>query len=360
MSADAKSEQELRQSVRRLQDIVDNSAALVYVKDTDGRYLLINRHFEREFGFRREDVLGRTDFDLFPYEAALGYVTNDRRVRETRQALEVEEHAHGLEGRYLSIKFPMTDDAGRLYGVGGISTDITDRKRAEAAAQQAKEEAERANRAKSEFLSRMSHELRTPLNAILGFAQLLHGDDDGATDAATRRRRMCVEQILSAGDHLLGLVDKVLELTRLPAPRPAAFGPPLAPVAPGAARRTVLYIEENAVNSMIVAELVSRRADLAFEAAMTGAEGLRRAAELQPALILLDMQLPDIDGAEVFRRLAADARTRNIPCIALSANALPDDIEAARAAGMADYWTKPLDFRAFAASLERLFGPMGN
>jgi PAS domain S-box-containing protein len=210
-STDATREQELRRSVRRLQDIVDNSAALVYVKDTEGRYLLINRHFEREFGFRREDVIGRTDFELFPYEIALDYVTNDRRVRETLQAVEVEEHAHGLEGRYLSIKFPMTDEAGRLYGTGGISTDITDRKRAEAAAQQAKEEAERASRAKSEFLSRMSHELRTPLNAILGFAQLLQLDQLPPESAAS------VERILRAGRHLLVLINEVLEITRLEA-----------------------------------------------------------------------------------------------------------------------------------------------
>src|SRR5262249_42587380 len=97
-------ERELRQSVRRLEDIVDNSAALVYVKDTAGRYLLINRHFEQEFGFQREAVLGRTDFELFPLEAAAAYTANDRRVLETGRAVEVEEWAHGEDGRYLSIK----------------------------------------------------------------------------------------------------------------------------------------------------------------------------------------------------------------------------------------------------------------
>lgn len=211
MSSTEDSERALRQTVHRLQDIVDNCAALVYVKDTAGRYLLINRHFEREFGFRREDVVGRDDLELFPAYAAKCYAESDRIVRTTGESIEVEEPAGGENGRYLSIKFPLTDESGRLYGVGGISTDITDRKRAEAAARQAKDEAERANRAKSEFLSRMSHELRTPLNSILGFAQLLQLDQLPAESAAS------VERILRAGRHLLVLINEVLEITRIEA-----------------------------------------------------------------------------------------------------------------------------------------------
>ena len=78
---------------------------------------------------------------------------------------------------------------------------------------------------------------------------------------------------------------------------------------------------------------------------------------MKPDLILLDMQLPDIDGHEVLRRLRAHPPTAHIPVIALSANAMPEDIERALQAGMSDYWTKPLDFRAFMASIEGLFGP---
>ena len=69
------------------------------------------------------------------------------------------------------------------------------------------------------------------------------------------------------------------------------------------------------------------------------------------------MQLPDIDGHEVFDRLQADPATASIPCIALSANAMPADIDRALRLGFSDYWTKPLDFRAFMASIDALFGP---
>jgi CheY-like chemotaxis protein len=74
---------------------------------------------------------------------------------------------------------------------------------------------------------------------------------------------------------------------------------------------------------------------------------VRLARELRPSLILIDMQLPDMDGIEVLRRLRADAATASAPCVALSANAMPEDVAAAKAAGFDDYWTKPIDLAAF-------------
>jgi CheY-like chemotaxis protein len=118
----------------------------------------------------------------------------------------------------------------------------------------------------------------------------------------------------------------------------------------------VLYIEDNPVNALIIGELMARRSDLALHVAVDGASGLAQAAALRPELILLDMQLPDMDGFEVLQRLRQQPATAAIPCIALSANAMPENIDRALAAGMSDYWTKPLDFRAFMASLDTLFG----
>ncbi|MBP6901410.1 MAG: PAS domain-containing protein [Burkholderiaceae bacterium] len=123
------------------------------------------------------------------------------------------------------------------------------------------------------------------------------------------------------------------------------------------AASSLLYIEDNEVNLLIVQEMVARRPDLRLHAAADGAQGLALARQLQPGLVLLDMQLPDIDGHEVLRQLRADPATAALRCIALSANALPEDMARALAAGFDDYWTKPLDLRAFMAALERLFGP---
>ncbi|MBV8470387.1 MAG: PAS domain-containing protein [Burkholderiaceae bacterium] len=137
--------------------------------------------------------------------------------------------------------------------------------------------------------------------------------------------------------------------------------PPLASQAAGDApvskRGRLLYIEDNPVNVLVVQELVARRAHLRLHCEETGRAGLSRARKLLPDLILLDMQLPDFDGFEVLRRLRADPQTRHIPCIALSANAMGEDIERALQAGFADYWTKPIDFKAFLHGLDTLFSP---
>ncbi|MEO5844265.1 MAG: PAS domain-containing protein [Caldimonas sp.] len=118
---------------------------------------------------------------------------------------------------------------------------------------------------------------------------------------------------------------------------------------------TVLYIEDNPVNVLLVEELVRAVGGLTVVAESTGSAGVERALSLRPDLVLVDLQLPDFDGYEVLRQLRADSRTRNIPCVALSANAMREDIERGLASGFADYWTKPIDFSVFIAALNRLF-----
>jgi PAS domain S-box-containing protein len=136
---------------------------------------------------------------------------------------------------------------------------------------------------------------------------------------------------------------------------PAA--PPPVPRSGPAPEHVVLYIEDNAINALIVKELLGMRGDTRTEIAADGSTGLAMARSLRPRVVLLDMQLPDLDGFEVLARLRQDPATAGIPCIALSANALPSDVQRAMAAGMTDYWTKPLDFAAFGKAMERWLGP---
>ena len=123
----------------------------------------------------------------------------------------------------------------------------------------------------------------------------------------------------------------------------------------GGSRWQILYIEDNPVNVLLVEELVASRSDLAIVSVGTGAEGVSRARMLRPDLVLVDMQLPDFDGFEVLRRIRSHAETASLNCIALSANAIAEDIALALQAGFSDYWTKPINLRGFLASLEAIF-----
>jgi PAS domain S-box-containing protein len=116
-----------------LQSFADNSTAVIYVKDAAGRYLLINREYEKIFHVRREAFVGLTDHEAFAPEHAHEYRRNDLEVMRRNEAVEFEESAPLDDGlhTYISIKFPLRDEHGRVEGVCGISTDITQRLAAE-------------------------------------------------------------------------------------------------------------------------------------------------------------------------------------------------------------------------------------
>ncbi|WP_081426403.1 response regulator [Sorangium cellulosum] len=209
----------LRESQELLRAVIDNSTAIVYVKDAEGRYLLINRHCERLLHVTEASVLGRADHDLFPRAQADAFRALDRRVLEARTPHQAEEHVMQDDGlhTYISVKCPLYDAAGRPYAVCGISTDITERKRAEeereallAREQAAREKAEAADRLKDEFLATLSHELRTPLTSIVGWAQLLR---NGVVDAATLRRGC--ESIERNGWAELQIIEDLLDVSAI-------------------------------------------------------------------------------------------------------------------------------------------------
>jgi len=397
----------------------------------------------------------------------------------------------------------------------GVSWEITGTVEAEVALR-ARETAERANRAKSEFVARMSHALRTPLNAILGFTQLLERD---AREPLSDTQRDRLENIRASGFHLLKLVNDVLDLSRIDAGAAnvavevvelvplitetlqalapaaaarevvlnleiAADAPPRAwadrarlmqvvttlvanaikynrhagqvdviarrgsaeqaeivvrdtgvgmseaqvqhlftpfsrstraagegdgsglalavaarlveqmhgtlrvTSSPGAGsefrvalrevlgaasrqietrasgalvvredvRGSVLYIEDNPINSLLVEQLLHTRPNVRLYKAPDGATGLVLAAASRPDLVLIDFRLPDMDGIEVLRRLRAQPETERTACVAVSANALPAEMGHARAQGFEHYWTKPLDANEFLAGIDALLG----
>jgi PAS domain S-box-containing protein len=136
-----------------------------------------------------------------------------------------------------------------------------------------------------------------------------------------------------------------------PAGAQAALPEPIVTASPAG---VVLYIEDNDVNALLVEQLLARWADVQFVRAHDGRTGIALATKLRPDLVLLDMQLPDIDGIEVLQRLKKDRTTRELRVIVLSANAMPEDLRRAKALGADEYWTKPLAFDRFLADVSRL------
>ncbi len=141
-----------------------------------------------------------------------------------------------------------------------------------------------------------------------------------------------------------------------PAPVAGAVDAPLVPTDVSASRLRVLYVEDNPANQRLMTDIFEDFACAQLSCAHEAALGIELARAEQPALILMDINLPGMDGYAALTALKADAATRRIPVLALSANALPADVERGLAAGFADYLTKPLDFTRLYAVLEHHLG----
>lgn len=480
----------------------------------------VNEAFVQATGVPREQLIG-SDFSNYFTEAdkardSYMQVFDDTLVRDYPLAIR---HTTGQIMDVLYNASVYRDDQGRVLGVLAAARDITARKRLDQKLQEknvelegARKIADKANLAKSEFLSIMSHELRTPLNAILGFAQLI---ESGSSPLSTSQNQN-INQIISAGWHLLDLVNEILDLAAIEsgnvtlsmAPvsvvevmlecrsmiepqaqkhgitmtfpvfetacfvkadqtrlkqvlinllsnaikynRPGGsiivecgkrtpdflrisvqdsgaglttdqlaqlFQPfnrlgkefsgqegtgiglvvarrlveqmggvigvesivesgsvfwielslteaPLSAVRaaePAALTRQVpdemaphilLYVEDNPANLELIEQLVARRNDLRLICATDGEQGIEFARIHQPVVILMDINLPGISGIESMRILRRDPSTAHIPIIALSANALPIDIEKGLKAGFFDYLTKPIKVNQFMDALD--------
>ncbi|MBI5070057.1 MAG: response regulator [Deltaproteobacteria bacterium] len=538
--------QEALLTANALQNAIFNSANFSSIAtDARGVIQIFNVGAERMLGYTAAEVMNRiTPADISDPQEVIARATAlslefSTRIAPGFEALvfkasrEIEDIYELTYIRKDGSRFPavvsvtaLRDQPGAIIGYLLIGTDNTARKRVEAEQQKldqllrdqnvelnaAKVVAEKANLAKSDFLSSMSHELRSPLNGILGFAQLMESD----TPPPTPRQQESIGQILLAGWHLLKLIDEILDLAKVEAgrlslspesvslaevlgechallegqaqkrgiqvtfPRPdshlfvhadrtrlkqvlinlisnavkynRALGtvevqcaarapgrirvsirdtgvglPPdrlaqlfqpfnrlgqeasgvegtgiglvvakqlielmegaigvesevgvgstfwfeLAAVAepqfdqgnqePGTATpalvqggrppRLLLCVEDNLANLKLVERLIERRPDLALISAGTGARGIQLARSRRPDVILMDINLPDISGLQALVALRAGPATALIPVIAVSANAMPHDINKGRQAGFFAYLTKPIKVNEFNETL---------
>ncbi|WP_205792687.1 PAS domain-containing hybrid sensor histidine kinase/response regulator [Burkholderia sp. Ac-20353] len=507
------SETEVDDVERRFRSLADAIPHIVYTAAPDGSIDYVSRRLETYTGLDFAQVQGwNWTSTVHPDDLQLAianWTTALTSGAEYEMELRIKRKSDGTYRWHLDRASPIKDEEGNVEMWVGTVTDIEDRKQALATA-------ERANRAKSDFLSSMSHELRSPLNAILGFAQLMASDSPPPTPS----QQSSIDQILNAGWHLLELINEVLDLARIESgqvsisPEPVSLsnmlhecesmiGPQaqqrgirvsfpyvdplchvradrtrlkqilinllsnaikyncpsgavhvdysthipdrvcvsvsdtglglsraqlgqlfqpfnrlgqdagteegtgiglvvakrltelmggtigvestvgkgsvfwieldaaplpematmdaaqLATPAKGVAKEagaearahTVLYVEDNPANLKLVGQLIARHADMRMLSAVTGQLGVELACTALPQVIVMDINLPDISGIEALRILRKNPATAGIPVVALSANAMPRDVEKGLKAGFFRYLTKPIKIDQFVHAL---------
>ncbi len=208
----------LQESEEHYRNLVETSHDLIFAVDVTGHYSFVNGNAARRtLGYEPEEIIGKSVTWFKTPEQAKKDIEVLRAIQRGENYISFETAFRKKDGDFaqLSLNVMSIKDAdGTVVGGIGTAQDITQRKQAEEALRQAKEQAENVSQAKSEFLASLSHELRTPLNAIIGFAQMLQIDQN---NPASPTQNGNIERILSGGEHLLTLVNELLELARIEA-----------------------------------------------------------------------------------------------------------------------------------------------
>jgi PAS domain S-box-containing protein len=223
--------QQVKKSEQLLKTVINATPDWIFVKDNNYRYLLANQSFAKALATQPEQMVGKNDEEIgFPKEQIFGnpkkgiegFRVDDQAAlsgKTLHNPYDPAKFADGTVHVFDTLKMPLRDESGHIFAMLGFSRDITERTRVEKAlllakesAEQAKIEAENANKAKSTFLANMSHELRTPLNGILGYTQILERDK-----TLDEKQQEGIGIIQRSGEYLLTLINDILDLSKIEA-----------------------------------------------------------------------------------------------------------------------------------------------
>lgn len=212
-------EDALRISEERFRDIANSTSDWIWETGPDLKFKFVSNRFYEVTGIAPEKVIGKTRWEIASSETITqnldGWRRHQKDMEDHRNIHDFEYAIDYKDGRhfYVSISgMPYFDEDGEFLGYRGAGRDVTQRRLTEKALRRAKDAANNANNAKSEFLSSMSHELRTPMNGILGFAQLLKYTPTSPLDDSQTEY---TDLIIKSGEHLLGLINEVLDLAKI-------------------------------------------------------------------------------------------------------------------------------------------------
>lgn len=200
-----RAQSDVRERDVRLRGILDNSPSLIFIKDLQGRYLVVNDQAKKVFGRDPLEIIGKRNPDFLPHHIADRLEETDEQVTQSGGTIEVEETIprDGKGRTYLTVKYPLRDENNRIVAIAGIKTDITKRKLAQ-------RKAHRAIRERDQFLAMLSHELRNPLAAIKNAAKVL-----SRIETEDGRVRSVSDVINRQSDQLGCILDDLLDISRV-------------------------------------------------------------------------------------------------------------------------------------------------
>jgi PAS domain S-box-containing protein len=206
-------ENERMSEQKLVQNILDNIPSVIFLKDTEGKYILVNQKMEEVFRLPASKIIGNTDLQLVDDKARyLEFKYSDDKVlihKSTNSFEDVVDYGDGRVEYYWITKFPLLDADGNVKHICGLATDITERKEGELKLVQAKKDAEQARAAQESFLANMSHEIRTPMNGIIGMGNLLLSTEQND------EQKEFTENIQESARNLLAIINDLLDFSKI-------------------------------------------------------------------------------------------------------------------------------------------------